>query len=145
MAPSSIGLLDHLKAAGPEESDWNRLRGIYLPLISRWLRRVPALGAEADDLAQEFFVVVVREIPRFERQREGSFRAWLRQVTVNKIRSHRRKRNRRPIVGLDASAPIRNVYCVPLAIRPPMGVNCELQHPAELLSVAGISARGASQ
>ena len=101
MTPTSISLLNRLKAAGPDASDWNRLQGIYLPLISRWLRRVPGLGIEADDLAQEVFVVVIREIPRFERQREGSFRAWLRQVTVNKVRTHRRRRHRRPVVGHD--------------------------------------------
>ena len=33
--------------------------------------------------------------------REGSFRAWLRQVTVNKVRNYRRQRHRRPNVGLD--------------------------------------------
>ena len=96
MIPTSVSLLDRLKAANPDASDWNRLQGIYLPLISRWLGRVPGLGAEADDLAQEVFVVVIREIPRFQRQREGSFRAWLRQVTVNKVRTHRRRRNWRP-------------------------------------------------
>lgn len=63
--------------------------------------RVPGLGDEAGDLAQEVFLVVVRELPRFERRREGSFRAWLRQVTVNKTRSHRRRRQRLPAVGLD--------------------------------------------
>jgi RNA polymerase sigma-70 factor (ECF subfamily) len=44
---------------------------------------------------------VFREVPRFDRQREGSFRAWLRQVTVNKIRNYRRKRYRRAAVALD--------------------------------------------
>ena len=101
MIPTSVSLLDRLKAAGPHASDWDRLQGIYLPLIRRWLGRVPGLGAEADDLAQEVFVVVIREIPRFERRREGSFRAWLRQVTVNKVRNHRRRRQRRPAAGLD--------------------------------------------
>ena len=96
MTRTSVSLLDRLKLAGPDASDWNRLQGIYLPLISRWLGRVPGLGVEADDLAQEVFVVVIRELPRFERQREGSFRAWLRQVTVNKTRTHRRRRKRRP-------------------------------------------------
>ena len=61
----------------------------------------PGLGDESADLAQEVLVVVFREVPRFDRQREGSFRAWLRQVTVNKIRNYRRKRHRRPAVGLD--------------------------------------------
>ena len=58
-------------------------------------------GAEADDLAQEVFIVVIRELPRFERQREGSFRAWLRQVTVNRVRTHRRRGHKRRTVGLD--------------------------------------------
>jgi RNA polymerase sigma-70 factor (ECF subfamily) len=99
--PTSISLLDRLKVARPDASDWNRLQGIYLPLIRRWLGRVPGLGEEADDLAQDVFMVVVRELPRFERRREGSFRAWLRQVTVNQARSHRRRRRRMPAVGLD--------------------------------------------
>jgi len=99
--PTSLSLLDRLKAARPDASDWNRLQGVYLPLIERWLGRVPGLGDESADLAQEVLVVVFREVPRFDRQREGSFRAWLRQVTVNKIRNYRRQRHRRPAVGLD--------------------------------------------
>ena len=89
--PTSFSLLDRLKVARPEASDWNRLQGIYLPLIQRWLGRVPGLGDESADLAQEVLVVVFREVPRFDRQREGSFRAWLRQVTVNKVRNYRRQ------------------------------------------------------
>jgi RNA polymerase sigma-70 factor (ECF subfamily) len=99
--PTSVSLLDRLKGAGPKDSDWLRLRDLYAPLIRRWLGRVPGLGDEADDLAQEVLVVLVREIPRFERLREGSFRAWLRQVTVNKVRTYRKQRRRRPLVGLD--------------------------------------------
>jgi RNA polymerase sigma-70 factor, ECF subfamily len=99
--PTSLSLLDRLKVARPDASDWNRLQGVYLPLIERWLRRVPGLGEESADLAQEVLVVVFRTVPRFDRQREGSFRAWLRQVTVNKVRNYRRKRQRRPAVGLD--------------------------------------------
>jgi RNA polymerase sigma-70 factor (ECF subfamily) len=101
MNPTSLSLLDRLKAARPESSDWKRLQGVYLPLIQTWLGRVPGLGDESADLAQEVLVVVFREVPRFDRKREGSFRAWLRQVTVNKVRNYRRKRQRRPVVGLD--------------------------------------------
>jgi RNA polymerase sigma-70 factor (ECF subfamily) len=99
--PTSVSLLDRLKLARPESSDWNRLQGVYLPLIQKWLGRVPGLGDESADLAQEVLLVVFREIPRFDRQREGSFRAWLRQVTVNKVRNFRRQRRRRPTAGLD--------------------------------------------
>jgi RNA polymerase sigma-70 factor, ECF subfamily len=112
VTPTSVSLLDRLKAAGPDASDWNRLHAVYLPLIERWLGRVPGLGAESADLAQEVLVVVFREIPRFERQREGSFRAWLRQVTVNKVRTHRRKRPRRA-VGLNAADGFLNSLADP--------------------------------
>ena len=101
MNPTSLSMLDRLKVAPQDASDWNHFQGIYLPLIQRWLKRVPGLGDEAADVAQEVLVVVVREIPRFDRRREGSFRAWLRQVTVNKVRNYRRKSHRRPAVGLD--------------------------------------------
>jgi RNA polymerase sigma-70 factor, ECF subfamily len=106
--PTSVSLLDRLKVARPDASDWQRLQGIYLPLIRRWLARVPGLGDEADDLAQEVFVVVIRELPRFERRREGSFRSWLRKVTVNRTRSHWRRRRRMPAVGLDPAAGFLN-------------------------------------
>jgi RNA polymerase sigma-70 factor, ECF subfamily len=99
--PTSVSLLDRLNLARPDVSDWHRLQGVYLPLIRRWLARVPGLGDEADDLAQDVFVVVVRELRRFERRREGPFRARLRQVKVNQARSHCRRRRRRPAVGLD--------------------------------------------
>jgi RNA polymerase sigma-70 factor (ECF subfamily) len=101
--PTSVSLLDRLKAAPGDAADWHRLQSIYLPLVQRWLGRVPGLGDEAGDLAQEVMLVVVRELPRFERQREGSFRAWLRKVTINKVRGHWRRRRRQPAVGLAAA------------------------------------------
>lgn len=98
---TSVSLLKRLKSARPDASDWARLQDIYRPLIRGWLGRVPGLADEADDLTQEVLVVLIREIPRFDRRREGSFRAWLRQVAVNKARTWRRRRHRRPSVGLD--------------------------------------------
>jgi RNA polymerase sigma-70 factor (ECF subfamily) len=99
--PTSLSLLDRLKVARPEASDWRHLQAIYLPMIRRWLERVPGLGDESVDLAQEVLIIVFREVPRFDRRREGSFRAWLRQVTVNRIRVYRRQQRRRPVAGLD--------------------------------------------
>jgi RNA polymerase sigma-70 factor, ECF subfamily len=98
---TSVSLLDRLKVARPDAPDWQRLQHIYLPLIRRWLGRVPGLGDEADDLAQEVFLVVLRELADFDRQRAGSFRAWLRNITVNKARNFSKQRDRRPTVGLD--------------------------------------------
>ena len=44
---------------------------------------------------------MVRDIPSFERRREGSFRAWVRLITVNVLRNHRKRQFRKPIVGID--------------------------------------------
>ena len=69
-----MSLLVRFKVAPPGASDWVRLHEVYLPLNARWLRRIPGSGDESDDLAQEVFGAMVRELPRFERQREGCFR-----------------------------------------------------------------------
>jgi RNA polymerase sigma-70 factor (ECF subfamily) len=96
MIPTSLSLLERLRQAGSGHPDWQRLDTLYRPLIHSWLTRVPGLGAEADDLTQEVLLVLVGELPRFERRRDGSFRAWLRQITVNRIRGWLHGRRRRP-------------------------------------------------
>jgi RNA polymerase sigma-70 factor (ECF subfamily) len=87
MNTTSPSLLDRLKGAGPDAPDWHRMRDVYLPLIRSWLSGIPGLRDEIDDLTQDVFVVLVRGLPTFERQRHGSFRAWLRQVTANRVRA----------------------------------------------------------
>src|SRR5262249_50209725 len=77
-----------------------RLQEFYLPLVRHWLSGVPGLRDEADDLAQEVLLVLVRELPAFERRRHGSFRAWLRQITVNRVRAYGNDRRKRPLAGL---------------------------------------------
>ncbi|MBY0395839.1 MAG: sigma-70 family RNA polymerase sigma factor [Thermoleophilia bacterium] len=102
MNPTSLSLLERLKCARPDATDWGRLEEIYRPLIGRWLARVPGLDpGEAADVSQDVLLVVAREIAGFDRRREGSFRAWLRQVAVNQARTHLRRARRRPLVGLD--------------------------------------------
>ena len=104
MNMTSISLLDRLKRAKPDAPEWRKLTHIYLPLIRYWLGRVPGLPDEADDLAQEVLVVLLGELPSFERQRSGSFRAWLRQITVNRIRTFSGESGKRPLAGLGEEA-----------------------------------------
>lgn len=101
MHSTPVSLLERLKCAGPNAVEWRRFQEIYAPLIGRWLGRVPGLYEDAADLAQDVLVVVFRELPNFERQREGSFRTWLRNVTLNRTRAYWKERRRRPIVGID--------------------------------------------
>jgi RNA polymerase sigma-70 factor (ECF subfamily) len=101
MQTTSLSLLERLKKAEPMASDWGRLQDLYLPLIHKWLSRVPGLRNESNDLAQEVLVVLFRELHSFERRRAGAFRAWLRQITVNRIRAFSRARHKQPLAGLE--------------------------------------------
>ena len=63
VTPTSVSLLDRLKVARADASDWNRFRS-DLPAADPLLDRSDSgLGSEIDDVAQEVFVVLVREIP----------------------------------------------------------------------------------
>lgn len=99
---TSQSLLDRLKQAKPDGADWRRLQEIYQPMIREWLGRISGLRDDADDVSQEVLVVVIRELPRFERRRDGSFRAWLRQITVNRVRASWKARQRQPQAGGEA-------------------------------------------
>ena len=104
MNTTSLSLLERLKSASPSADDWRRLQEVYLPLVHHQLAAVPGLRDEADDLAQEVLIVLVRELPTFERQRRGSFRAWLRQITVNWVRTYCEGRRKVPGAGLGEDA-----------------------------------------
>ena len=90
MNTTSPSLLERLRSPSPANTDWGRLDDLYRPLIRGWLSRTTGLSSEIDDLTQDVFVVIVRELSSFRRQRDGSFRAWLRQVVVNRVRMWRR-------------------------------------------------------
>jgi RNA polymerase sigma-70 factor (ECF subfamily) len=96
---TSQSLLDRLRNARPDAPDWQRLQSLYLPLIRTWLARVPGVGDEVNDLSQEVLIVVIRELPAFQRRRDGAFRAWLRQITVNRIRGFYKARHKQPLAG----------------------------------------------
>lgn len=90
MNTTSISLLDRLAGEGGD-SDWQRLLVVYRPFVTGVVSRYPSLVSQADDIAQEVMMVLMRELPRFQRQRTGSFRSWLRGITVNQIRIALRK------------------------------------------------------
>jgi RNA polymerase sigma-70 factor (ECF subfamily) len=99
MNTTSLSLLERLKHAGPDALEWRRLRDIYSPMIRQWLSRLPHLNHEVDDLTQEVLAVLFRELPSFERRRDGSFRAWLRQITVNRTRAFCKARRKQPLAA----------------------------------------------
>lgn len=99
MSSTSLTLLERLRGE-PSPADWERWHALYAPLVRYWVGRVPDLRGEVEDVCQEVFAAVVRAVPGFDRRREGAFRAWLRQVAVNRIRECVRARRRRPLAGV---------------------------------------------
>jgi RNA polymerase sigma-70 factor (ECF subfamily) len=93
---TSASLLERLRTS-PDEAAWRRLDDLYRPLIRRWLLRDPSLRHEADDLVQEVMVALIRELPRFQRRRNGSFRRWLRTITAHRLGALYRSRKNRPV------------------------------------------------
>ena len=93
---TSASLLESLRAGSGQES-WDTLVRLYSPLIRGWLVRNGAPPNEIDDVVQEVLVVVVRRVSEFKRQSHaGSFRGWLRQIAVNCLRDHWRRKGKQP-------------------------------------------------
>src|SRR5260370_40793661 len=93
---TSASLLERL-GSSPDEEAWRRLDALYRPLIRTWIRRDPTGGEEAEDIVQDVMAVLVRELPGFQRQRTGSFRRWLRTITVHRLEAYYRSRKNRPL------------------------------------------------
>lgn len=102
MSETSFRLLDRLRLE-PDDGSWRRLVDLYTPLIQDWLRRQGLQQEDANDLTQEVLAAVVRELPKFRHdERPGSFRAWLRQITVNRMRYFWRSKRYRPLATGDS-------------------------------------------
>ena len=92
------------RAVSGEAAAWERIVNLYQPMIHAWLRRLSVPPQEAADLAQEVMAVVVKELPGFAHAgHPGSFRGWLRTITVNRARAFLRGgRLREQAVGGDS-------------------------------------------
>ncbi len=89
--PTPVSLLERLR--GPAEPDaWRRCAELFTPLLYHWAHRAGLSAPDAADLVQEVFLVLVQKLPEFRYDRRGTFRGWLRTVTLNKWREMHRRR-----------------------------------------------------
>jgi RNA polymerase sigma-70 factor (ECF subfamily) len=96
MSDTSASLLTRLREH-PDPDSWRRLVDLYTPLVSGWFRRYSVAQNDIHDLVQEVLTVLVREIPRFHYDPgRGSFRGWLRSITLNRLRAYWRQRRSQP-------------------------------------------------
>ncbi len=89
--PTPVSLLERLRGPGEPEA-WRRCAELFTPLIYHWAHRAGLSAADAADLVQEVFLVLVQKLPEFRYDRQGTFRGWLRTVTLNKWREMQRRR-----------------------------------------------------
>jgi RNA polymerase sigma-70 factor (ECF subfamily) len=93
MGPTSLTLLDRLQQNGRHE-DWTRFVELYRPFIRRFIKLDAKLADDAEDICQEVMKKIVAHLPRFRRERDGSFRTWLKTITVNEVNYYWRRRLR---------------------------------------------------
>jgi RNA polymerase sigma-70 factor (ECF subfamily) len=99
MHTTSVSLLDRLRqqAEGPS---WQEFVDLYEPWLRGQLRRHGLQAADADDVVQEILIVLMKQVANFRHNgRKGAFRAWLRGVTVNRLRELGRQQKYAPLAG----------------------------------------------
>jgi RNA polymerase sigma-70 factor (ECF subfamily) len=64
---------------------------LYTPLVYTWARRAGLQESDAADLVQDVFTALLEKMPHFVHDRQGSFRAWLKAVTLNRWRANHRR------------------------------------------------------
>lgn len=83
MHTTSATLLERVRDPANQEA-WERFVQLYTPLFFSWAARAGLQQQDAADLVQEVFVTLLRNLPKFRYQRDGSFRGWLQRLVRNK-------------------------------------------------------------
>lgn len=104
MNTTPASLLQRLRDEDATDA-WHRFVDLYTPLLAHWARRLGLSKTDGDDLVQEVFLILVRELPRFVYQPGRRFRGWLWTVLRNKYHEKHR-RAAEPVAGEMALAAL---------------------------------------
>jgi RNA polymerase sigma-70 factor (ECF subfamily) len=105
---TSASLLRRLRQSSNQpinQAAWNRFVRLYTPLLFYWARKAGFSEADASDLIQDVFCILIRKLPEFEYDATQSFRSWLRKVLVNASHNRRRRKAAEPRSDLDLLPP----------------------------------------
>lgn len=72
---------------------WKSLVTLYSPIVIGWCRRSNLGHDDAADVLQEVFSSVWRNIGHYDSER-GSFRGWLKTITIRRIQDAARRQQR---------------------------------------------------
>lgn len=98
MYSTSPTLLERVRHRS-DAAAWDRFVKLYTPFLFHCCSRLGLQEHEALDAVQDVFVLLLDKLPGFDYSPDGSFRAWLRTVTVNKCRERFRRRTEQAAGG----------------------------------------------
>lgn len=105
---TSSSLLRRAMAREPEA--WERLVGLYSPLVRHWCRQWGIAEHEVDDVTQEVFATVVSNLGQFRPDQPGTtFRGWMRGITRHKLLHLASGRGQPAEGGTDAQVQLQQV------------------------------------
>jgi RNA polymerase sigma-70 factor (ECF subfamily) len=91
MDTTPASLLERLQGSS-RAPDWERFAELYTPLLYGWARQAGMGDADASDLVQDVFALLVRKLPDFRYDPRQSFRGWLKTVLLNRRRELARRK-----------------------------------------------------
>jgi RNA polymerase sigma-70 factor, ECF subfamily len=76
------------RATSDRDGKFREIYESWFDDVVKWLYALGAPGGDTEDLAQEIFLVVRRQLPRF---RGGNLAGWLYEISRRTVRDHRRR------------------------------------------------------
>ena len=113
---TSVSLLE-MATMGNREA-WEQIVYLYSPLVDRWCRRWSLREDVIQEIGQEVFLQLFKNLARFRRDEpQDGFRKWLWTLTRNKVFDHLRKARGGPrCVGGSEAQEIMANYADELAL-----------------------------
>ncbi len=86
--------------------DFDRIYDAWYPEVVGWIRALGGPSADLEDLAQDVFVVVQRQLPNFDGR---NLPGWLYRIAARTVSSHRRRAWFRKIFSRPKEVPLENL------------------------------------
>ena len=100
ISSSSISSSVLERARQGDDAAFQRIAQLYTGLVYHWCRRNGLSPEDAEDVGQQVFLAVSRNLDGFRREKPGdSFRGWLRIITRSRIADHFRENSGRETAG----------------------------------------------
>lgn len=87
-----------VRACDKDADAWRRIVKLYAPLVSHWCRQAGLSKDDEDDVVQDIFLSVAKQLDQFRYDRPtDTFRGWLRVIAQRRIADHFRRAEDRPL------------------------------------------------